>query len=55
MRIIHKYAEVTLGIVLIVAGVSWLYTVHHNLPMCATFLIIAGLICISECEEKDAS
>lgn len=54
MRIIYKYKEVALAIVLIVMGTAWLYTVNYDLSIWALFSIIAGVLFISECEVKDA-
>ena len=53
MRIIEKYKQVMVGIILIVIGVAWLSTANYDVPVWTSCLIVWGLVAISECEVED--
>ena len=53
MRIIENYIQVIVGTTLIVVGISWLITTHYDISIWEMFPIVAGLLCISECEVEN--
>lgn len=53
MRIIEKYKQVMVGIILIVIGGAWLSTTHYDISILEMLPIVAGMLCISECEVEN--
>ena len=53
MRVIEKYKQVLVGIILIVIGVAWLSTANYDVPVWISCIIAGGLVAIGECEVED--